>query len=81
MGAAGVGLLIISSRRHSDGIPERNVHKRKLNNILLLLLGRLIMDIHIGQLEDKSTSSSLIMKMFILLLFCATFSAVNSDYN
>lgn len=79
MGTAGVGLLIISRRRHSDGIPERNVHKRMLNNILLLLLGRLIMDI--GQLEDKSTSSSLIMKMFILLLFCATFSAVNSDYN
>lgn len=79
MGTAGVGLLIISSRRHSDGIPERNVHKRKLNNILLLLLGRLIMAI--GQLEDKSTSSSLIMKRFTLLLFCATFSAVNSDYN
>lgn len=78
MGTAGVGLLIISSRRHSDGIPERNVHKRKLNNILLLLLGRLIMAI--GQLEDKSTSSSLIMKRFTLLLFCA-FSAVNSDYN
>lgn len=79
MGTAGVGLLIISSRRHSDEIPERNVHTRKLNNILLLLLGRLIMDI--GQLEDESTSSSLIMKRFILLLFCATFSAVNSDYN
>lgn len=79
MGTAGVGLLIISSRRHSDGIPERNVHKRKLNNILLLLLGRLIMAI--GQLEDKSTSSSLIMKRFTVLLFCATFSAVNSDYN